>query len=712
MVNSMHLMHQNIIGENTMVSKKKQDKRSLLEAAFSNLHYMIDLVPANVYWKDINFRYQGSNAMMANIAGIPSKNFFIGKNDFDIAKVFNWPDELPNSLRKDDGFVVKTESPKLNIEEPLISFPNGKYLYQLTNKVPIFNEKNAVIGILGISVDITKIKKLQEALITAKEKAEEFNALKSEFMQNMQHDIRTPAGGIQQLFDYIRNRASNEDLKEVAEMGLGASEELSNLLDDIVNFDRTQYRHAVIEKPFDIKELFGSIYRINRPVALNKQLNFRYVIDPHLPDTLLSDDYRIKHILLNLVGNALKFTAQGEVVFTAKLVNQSDRKLLVELSVKDTGMGIASDKVDAIFEKFVRLEPSNKGIYKGTGLGLANVREYVQQLGGEIKPVESFLNRGTTFSVLIPMKSSLTAQFPTQVRKTSEQTINLQDAVHQAKQTPTPKKANRQSDKHLCTKQGIQALLVEDSLIAQRMSVSLLQNVGIQVETADSAEEALEKFKNKKYDIVFADIGLSQINGIEMTKKMRQLEKEEGREKTLIAAQTAQPNADNTQACFEAGMQAVLGKPLTRQSVSSLLVDHLPRVVQEADNHVDITLQQTKVIDFNRLKQIMPSDADQDQIFNTILEHWDAIVTEIQGAYQAKDWKQLAHHVFKHKGSFSYLADMRLDEAMGMLYNYLTSHDQLDEKTISALYQLVQQEMTALKKVVTRKTQEKKRIQS
>jgi hypothetical protein len=145
-----------------------------------------------------------------------------------------------------------------------------------------------------------------------------------------------------------------------------------------------------------------------------------------------------------------------------------------------------------------------------------------------------------------------------------------------------------------------------------------------------------------------------------------------------------------------------------------VLRDHLSQYSgrNRPDSHLDIALQNTKVIDFDRLKQIMPLEKDQQNIFKASLRQWDAIAAEIQGDYEAKNWKQLAVSILKHKGSFSYLADSRLDEAMGMLYNYLTHHQKLDEKTISAMYQLIQQEMTALKKSVTQEIQDNSLVQS
>jgi hypothetical protein len=157
-----------------------------------------------------------------------------------------------------------------------------------------------------------------------------------------------------------------------------------------------------------------------------------------------------------------------------------------------------------------------------------------------------------------------------------------------------------------------------------------------------------------------------------------------------------------------------VSKPLSTASISAVLRDHLSQYSgrNRPDSHLDIALQNTKVIDFDRLKQIMPLEKDQQNIFKASLRQWDAIAAEIQGDYEAKNWKQLAVSILKHKGSFSYLADSRLDEAMGMLYNYLTHHQKLDEKTISAMYQLIRQEMTALKKAVTQEIQDNSLVQS
>jgi two-component system aerobic respiration control sensor histidine kinase ArcB len=672
----------------TTGQNKKLTIKEYISEIYEYLQSIIANMPNNVYWLDKQCTLLGGNNALAKMFGLKSRKDLAGLNYDQMSQLANWTEKQGDSFQHAEIEVMTTGQPRYNVEEPAVVI-EGKRKYYISSKVPLRNKQGDIIGLVGISTDITELK-------VAKEKAEEFNVLKQQFIQNMEHDIRTPMSGLQQILHYLSVRETEPNLKEASEMGLGAAEELSQLLDDIVNFDRIHYHHAVVEKPFKLRSVFESVYRINQPVAVHKKLTFRYVIDPDLPAVVLSDEYRIKHILLNLVGNALKFTQTGEVSFSAKRVRQSGRDCLVELTVRDTGMGIPADKLDVIFEKFVRLEPSNKGIYKGTGLGLASVKEYVQALDAEIKPIKSVLGKGTSVSVLIPMKASLD-------QRTSEDSLAhpaecavetaapAQEADTSSFVPSAPVKADSSARGNALY--GLRVLLVEDSLLAQRMTASLFARLGCRYQIAESAEAALTLMEQHTYDVIFTDLGLPKMSGMTMTEKIRQGEAAAGNDAVIIIGQTAQADEANKKACKAAGMQGLLSKPLSESSIIDSVIDYFPGY------------QEPPVIDFERFKQLLPKAADRQSTLQSVLTYWDEMISELNDAYLAKDWKKLSFAVFKHKGGLSYLADTRLDKAMGNLYHYLGQDIRLDKKKINQLYRLMMQELTALKQAVQQYTQ-------
>jgi len=340
----------------------------------------------------------GVNREWLELVGLNSIEQVIGKKD----EVFFG--NAAESLRANDRWVMETHNTL--VKEEAVQLKSGEKRYFIATKMPRYDVHGRIIGIIGNSIDITERKKMEEALKRAK-KIEEFNELRSKFIQNMRNDIRTPVSGLEQTLSILLNKEEDPFKQEVLEFSVGAVEELKSLLNTFLNFDRERYHNPLRHEQFRLSTVFQSIYRLELPTANTKRLQFHYKIDKYIPAIILSDEFRIKHILLNLVGNALKFTHAGEVFFEAKLIKKEGRNLLIEFIVKDTGIGIPESKRKVVFEKFVRLEDSNHGIYKGAGLGLANVKEYVEQLGGEFKPIQSTEGKGTTFAILIPMKVSL-----------------------------------------------------------------------------------------------------------------------------------------------------------------------------------------------------------------------------------------------------------------------------------------------------------------
>jgi len=676
-----------------------------LDAVFSHL-------PCHIYWIDTEGEVRGSNEQMAISFGYSRAFDIVGMTLDQLLEKIHGNKEHAKIIHEKEQEIIRTKK-GLTMEE-VGELSDGKVHYFLTHKSPLVDARGNVIGILGVSMDITDRKKMEQDLQQAKEKAEEFNKLKSKFIENMEHDLRTPLSGLEStIIGLLTNKEEGVE-KQTLEFSLSSVEELKIIINSILDFENQKYGYKVLNQPFKLSQVFESVYRLYHPTANSKHLKLSYNIDANIPCVLISDEWRIKHILINLVGNALKFTEKGEVSFQAKLIRHDNQKVLIEFIVKDTGIGIPDDKREVIFERYVRLEGSNKGRYKGTGLGLANVKDYVDQLGGEFRPIQSEPSKGTTFAILIPMKESLDQTMPlpsdqkkskkeeieffhkpTSKEKKSERAGTKSTDEKSAKETPLEKEKPSISPIAELQKKTT-ALLVEDSPPAQFMGKIAIKGANCDVEVASTAEEALKMVEEKDYDLIFADIGLPGMDGVEMTRYIRYNERKSGKRPTPIVGQTANANTKTKKAGIEAGMQDLLAKPLTPTNVSDMLRNYTQHFAQTEETPlIPKTIKAAHVIDFELLKTWC-KDKDSlreamEQTKGSMLKDMD----DFKKAFAESNWKQLLFLTHKMRGGFVYLAASRVEEACSYLEDYLNNTKDPDAKAIEPLYQMLLTELDA-----------------
>jgi PAS domain S-box-containing protein len=677
------------------VSVDITEYKKSIENAQANLKNIILNIPGSLYLKNKKLEYLDCNDFVLRMAGFENKSQIVGKTDYEMP----WRHQADLIVKNDKEVVEKGITQEFE-ETPTLA--DGTRMTMVTRKTPLRDLKGNIIGVLGISMDISTRKKMEQALREAKSKAEEFNKLKSQFIENMQHDLRSPASGVMQALAYLREVEKDPKKLDIVKVGLGSSEALMALLNEIVESSKKDYSNPVLDEPIKIEPIFESVYRLNAASAKMKRLKFHYRIDKKVPKVVISDKYRLERILLNLVGNAVKFTEKGEVFFEAKCIKQDGRNLLIEFTVKDTGIGIPEDKKGIIFERFVRLDPSNRGIYKGIGLGLTNVREYVRDLEGEFRPIDSAAGSGTTFSYLIPIKASLDQdmKLPSVEKPTSKVSVEAIQPKVEPTEVPTPVAESPSPEKATCGN----FLLVEDSLPAQFMTKSLIKAIGCDIDIAGTAEEALEMIKQKSYDLIFADIGLPGMDGIEMTRHIRYDERKKGGKRIPIIGQSANASTANRKACIEAGMQDLLAKPLNTRVVKEVLKNyaepyartHLskPFVVPEIKN--------TTIIDHDILDSIWKN---KEELHNTLRQTEPTTLKDISDfkrANENKDWKQVLFLAHKMRGGFVYLGASRVEEACNYLEEYLSEHKNkgVDEKIVGQMVTIVLTEVDKALEVV------------
>lgn len=371
---------------------------------------IIDMMPNNVYWLDRNCVTLGCNRNVLKLVGLYSLRDFVGITYEKMGELAGWTEGQAEAFKKADMEVIATGKPKINIEEPPLYNQDGDPIYYLSSRVPLFDDNHNVVGVVGISVDITERKKSELALKEAKEKAEAANIIKSQFMQNMEHDIRTPAAGVCSILEAMMGKEQDPEKLLFLTAGRDAARRLIDLCNEVLDFRNIDYGFAsVLEKKFDIRAEVEAVFMLEKPAALTKELNFTVHVDDGVPNVVKGDDRKLRRILINIVGNAIKFTKKGDVNLIVKYVETRDEIILLQFIVRDTGIGIPEDKIDIIYEEFGRGTPSNQNFYRGTGLGLRVVKKFVDELGGEIN-VDSQLGEGTTFTVTLPFQQPLTQQ--------------------------------------------------------------------------------------------------------------------------------------------------------------------------------------------------------------------------------------------------------------------------------------------------------------
>jgi two-component system aerobic respiration control sensor histidine kinase ArcB len=364
---------------------------------------IIDHLPHYIFWKDSDLVFRGCNKIFAEQFGYKNPKEIIGKTDSD----FPWPEELRNKYLQDDLEVIRTGMAKLNYEEPQKQ-TDGSIKTVLVSKVPFYNNKNKVAGVLGVYTDITDRKRKEEELRLAKESSEIANQLKHDFIQNMEHDIRTPVAGIYSILSAFSEEETDPEKKQILTLTFNAAKELLDYCNGILEFSKLESGLVpIVSKKFNLKKLIERIIAIETPAALVKKLQLTAEFSEDLPKIIISDQSRLQRILINLVSNAIKFTKEGFVKIAVNVAaKKDDKNIILRITIEDTGIGMPEEKLNIIYEKFSRLHPSNRGVYKGFGLGLPTVKQLIDELDGEVDVV-SQPDKGTTFALTIPIKLPL-----------------------------------------------------------------------------------------------------------------------------------------------------------------------------------------------------------------------------------------------------------------------------------------------------------------
>ena len=435
----------------------------------------------------------------------------------------------------------------------------GEVRWLETHAVPLRDSKDNIDSLLGITRDITQRKRKEEelemlveertkALSQAKQAAETANRAKSIFLSNMSHEIRTPMGAILGFSELLFKTQLDDRQRNYVSKTLDAADALLALLNDILDFNKIEAGKLKLSYDiFNPSDLIKQCTDLLLPQANKKGVSLKYAIDGNIPHYLIGDLLRIRQIIINLLGNAVKFTDTGSISVALFVKDQDTNKCTLEFTVTDTGIGVAQEDQIKLFDSFTQVDASATRKAGGTGLGLAISKHLVEAMGG-ILEVESEYGRGSTFSFTL--------------------TLKIPDSVPSEKM---------RSDLCLLNCNDVNILLVDDNDDNREVGKVLLENFGANVDEAVNGKIAVDMVRKKEYDIVLMDIQMPEVDGLTATRMLRK----EGYRDLLIIAVSAYASQSEQKRSLDAGMNAHLSKPFKPRELQNLLLEWLPDQAKE-----------------------------------------------------------------------------------------------------------------------------------
>ncbi|UWG96602.1 ATP-binding protein [Dehalobacter sp. DCM] len=385
--------------------------------------------------------------------------------------------------------------------------------------------------------EIIKHYQVEAELVKAKEQAENANRAKSNFLAHMSHEIRTPMTGVMGILQLLQMSELNEEQFHLIQVCMTSSELLLKIINDILDYSKIEDRKLELEKvKFNLAELISNLEMLFSPAALNKSIDFEMQIEENVPEILIGDPFKLRQVLSNLIGNAIKFTHQGRINLVIKKISDDDtnKEIKLEFSVKDTGIGISSEKINGLFQSFRQADSSTTRKYGGTGLGLAICKGLIQEMKGEIW-VESKVSEGSIFYFSCLMENPVVEE--------GDKNNEIPDL--QVKDEDEP----------------LTLLIVEDDEIIRMVIEKFSLRKGWNVVLAEDGYAAIAAYQRQEFDVIIMDCQMPGLDGYKTTEAIRQIESQRGTH-TPIIAMTANALKGVKETCINAGMDDYLTKPI------------------------------------------------------------------------------------------------------------------------------------------------------
>lgn len=472
--------------------------------------------------------------------------------------------------------------------------------------------------------DVSKQKKIESELIDAKIKAENAAKSKQQFLSNMSHEIRTPMNAIIGFTNVVLKTDLSEKQREYLAAIKTSCDALTVLINDIIDLAKVETEKIVFEKkPFKLTTSISAMSNLFEPKIQEKNLNLIIEYDNNIPDVLIGDPVRLHQIILNLVGNAVKFTLEGKIIISVRKLFEDHENIEIEFSITDTGIGIEKEKVDTIFENFHQAHSDVSKIYGGTGLGLAIVKQLIGSQGGHIQ-MESEFGKGTVFNFVLTFQ------------KVNEETVFEEEII----------------ELESSEVKNIKILVVEDVKLNQLLIKTLLDDFGFEYDIVANGKLAIQKLEINKYDIILMDMLMPIMNGYEATEYIRNTMKSQ----IPIIALTADVSTFDLQKSKILGMNDYVSKPINEKILYNKIVGIIKKQLQNMEHEALNKLQNNdlKYTDLKYLKKITKSDSKlMIEMIDVYLKQTPTLVNAMKQSLFEKDSQMLQAAVHKMIPSFA-----------------------------------------------------------
>ncbi|MCW2276793.1 ATP-binding protein [Heliophilum fasciatum] len=511
---------------------------------------------------------------------------------------------------------------------------------------------------------------------------ERANQVKSEFLAIMSHEIRTPLNGIIGMTDLLRRTPLSQEQTEYADVVRESSELLLTVLNDILDFSKFESGNLLLEEvDYDLPALISSVHALLLPITEKKGLSLHSIVDPRLPHTLRGDPTRLRQILLNLLGNAVKFTLTGSIRLQVHPADNGSLELPAThllFEIIDSGIGIPPEQRELIFQPFAQAERSTTRRFGGTGLGLSICKQLVNGMGGEIG-FHSHPGAGTTFWFTLPLTVGK-SMAPTAI--SLETTVSRPLTVRQPPHQPV--------------------LIVEDTVINQKLIRHQMKQLGVPIEIATNGQEAIAAVQQKQFSLILMDCQMPVMDGWEATCRIRQGEAQTGTGLPIIAL-TADASPKTRTLCLEAGMDDILHKPLRLEELHAMLEKWLPQTEatsvaamagpSSAEVNPPASLWEFTLLDHRQIQDSLAEiDHDHDAFRELVLSYQSLLTTkipELRTAVQNNDFsaiRSIAHSLVTGSHFIGALSYFQIFQAMEQ------QAAAADIATVAGLFERVEQD--------------------
>ena len=545
------------------ISARKSAERALKESE-RRLADIIEFLPDATFVVDKNGKVISWNRAIEKITGVKAE-LILGKGDYEYSLPF-YGERRPTLIdmakgidpKIDPEFEKKYENLKrdeennLLVGEAYMPLQGKGDAYLLGSASALYDSNGDYWGAIESIRDITDRKRVEEELQRSKEMAESATRAKSEFLANMSHEIRTPMNaviGLTELLMDEKDEKLTSAQRECVEMIRISGDTLLSIINNILDLTKIEANMTELEhRPIDVKGCIESSMDLVSGSVGDKRIKFSYKIEENVPQFIMGDPTRLCQILINLLNNAVKFTEQGEIAVSVSNTNLDDGGYEIHFAVKDTGIGIPEDKMSRLFRSFSQVDASTARKYGGTGLGLAISKKLTEMMNGRMW-VESAVGVGSVFHFTI--RADPIIGEPLDLSKPD----NL---YAHGKQIKDLERSNSE----------LNILLAEDNVVNQIVTKKMLNKLGYNADVASSGIEALKALEKKRYDLVFMDVQMPEMDGLEAAREIRRRWPEGG---PKIIAVTASALKGDQEMCLAAGMDGYIMKPTKIEAIREAL---------------------------------------------------------------------------------------------------------------------------------------------